>query len=168
MILKSVPHGCYACGAATPSSASLLRSRRAVARACIPGPRELVGRRVPPTGPARVACTCTQSIWASCTYGPMMDAPSALRGAGGCSSFSDRASALSAGDTRAGLAQLARGPAEAATTARRTYREGRGANLALSRSRPLRNHVDTHSTQFVFTTRSGFARDSEFAERTRG
>ena len=82
-----------------------------------------------------------------------MNAPSALRGAGGCSSFSDRASALSAGDTRAGLAQLARGPAEAATTARRTYREGRGANLALSRSRPLRNHVDTHSTQFVFTTR---------------
>ena len=36
-----------ACGAATPSSASLLRSRRAVARACIPCPRELVGRRVP-------------------------------------------------------------------------------------------------------------------------
>ena len=97
-----------------------------------------------------------------------MNAPSALRGAGGCSSFSDRASALSAGDTRAGLALLARGPAEAATTARRTYREGRGANLALSRSRPLRNHVDTHSTQFVFTTRPGFARDSEFAERTRG
>jgi hypothetical protein len=60
--LKSVLHGCDACGAATPSSASLLRSRRAVARACIPGPRELVGRLVPPTGPARVACTCTQSI----------------------------------------------------------------------------------------------------------
>jgi hypothetical protein len=37
--LKSVLHGCDACGAATPSSASLLRSRRAVARACIPGPR---------------------------------------------------------------------------------------------------------------------------------
>jgi hypothetical protein len=52
--LKSVLHGCDACGAATPSSASLLRSRRAVARACIPGPRELVGRRVPPTGLARV------------------------------------------------------------------------------------------------------------------
>lgn len=117
--LKSVLHGCDACGAATPSSASLLRSRRAVARACIPGPRELVGRRVPPTGPARVACTCTQSIWASCTYGPMMDAPSALRGAGGCSSFSDRASALSAGD-----------PSMLRTTRRRS-RGPSGANLAL-------------------------------------
>ena len=73
-----------------------------------------------PTGPARVACTCTQSIWASSTYGPMMDAPSALRGAGGCSSFSDRASALSAGDP-----SMLRTTVDAAAIARALRREPR-------------------------------------------
>ena len=148
--LKSVLHGCDACGAATPSSASLLRSRRAVARACIPGPRELVGRRVPPTGPARVACTCTQSIWASCTYGPMMDAPSALRGAGGCSSFSDRASALSAGDP------------SMLRTRRGGDREGPQARTSRYFCQPLRNHsllrihIHTHNLCDEFRVISHF------------